>query len=268
MLRVNPHPLALFSLVPKNKRAKQVLAHPCNQHLLSTVIGSQSALDVGHVRSRSGDRMTLATLGRDGDIFIEGAAIARIQCTFEIDIATNIVMFYDRSHSQTSQVFGEFATPFEVGRLRKLVVQQKLNTIIGMGGSGCNLVLFELKWHYDPVESIEKVKERESATFEEDPRLSRTIGEITVMPSRRETGIHTPEPCQPKIRYAKFDRLGSGAFSCVYKAIDVDLGRVMAVKILNRPSGNSGAERELLKRCLLREREMSNNSHVRNPLFL
>lgn len=80
------------------------------------------ALDIGHIRPRSGDSATLATLGRDGDVVVEGSNIAKIQCSFEIDLDTKVVMFYDRSNSQTSQVFGENATPFEYGRLRRVLV--------------------------------------------------------------------------------------------------------------------------------------------------
>ena len=76
----NPHPLALFSLLPydSNERAKAVVAHPCNSHLVSTTNDGELALDVGfHIRSKSHN--TLATLGRgDTDIFMGGASIAKI----------------------------------------------------------------------------------------------------------------------------------------------------------------------------------------------
>jgi hypothetical protein len=103
-------------------------------------------------------------------------------------------MLYDRSHGQTTQVFGENATPFEHGRIRKVVVQMELNTIIRMGGVGRNLIQFELKWHPSPVQTIEKLKNREGIPhgYEENPRLARTIDEAeTVLPSRRETRPHT-----------------------------------------------------------------------------
>ena len=41
------------------------------------------------------------------------------------------------------------------------------------------------------------------------------------------------------MRYAKISELGSGQFGDVYKAVDVDLGKLMAVKILRRPAGTS-----------------------------
>jgi hypothetical protein len=74
MPRPRPHPLALFSLYPLNARAKDVVAHPGNSHLVSACdeVGNL-VLDVGfHIRSQS--RNTLATLGRsDTDIILEGS---------------------------------------------------------------------------------------------------------------------------------------------------------------------------------------------------
>jgi hypothetical protein len=135
----------------------------------------------------SGDNTTLATLGRNGDIVVEGSSIAKLQCSFEIDLDTRVVMFYDTSHSQTSQVSGDNATPFEYGRPRKVVVQEKVNTIIGLGGVGRNLVQFELEWHCGLAEMTERVKNRRSAFLEENPRFARTIEETdTVLPSRRK----------------------------------------------------------------------------------
>lgn len=143
--RPHPHALALFSLVPKNERDKEVLAHPSNSHLVSTLPKAGTLdLDIGfHIRWKSCN--TPATLGRnDTDIIVEGASIARLQCSFKIDLDTGIVMLYDRSNGQTTQVSGENATPFEYGRPRRVVVQENLNTIIGIGGLGCDLFQFKL----------------------------------------------------------------------------------------------------------------------------
>lgn len=130
--RSEPHPLALFSLIPLNNRAADVIAHPCNSHLVSRLPAGILGLDIGlHMRSKSGN--TIATLGRgDTDIFVGGSSIAKTQCSFEIDLDNNVVMLYDRSHGCTTQVFGEDAMPFEHGRIRKIVVQKNLNTTIGM----------------------------------------------------------------------------------------------------------------------------------------
>ncbi|KAM5356570.1 hypothetical protein ACJ41O_003216 [Fusarium nematophilum] len=171
-------------------------------------------------------------------------------------------MFYDRSHGQTSQVSGENATPFEYGRIRKVVVQETVNTIIGLGGVERNLVQFELKWHCRPDNTVERIKDRERALLEENPRLARTIDETdTVLPSRRETRIHTPGSQQPRTRYVTIGAcLGSGQFGTVYKAVNLDSGKLMAVKIMKRPAGPAEQHPEWMK--LKREVEiLSRISH-------
>ena len=237
-----PHPLALFSLVPVlgNERATRVVAHPDNIHHVSTLPNGREALDVGfHLRGKSST--TLATLGRgiEADIYVEGSSIAKVQCSFEIDLDTGVVMFYDRSHGCTTQVSGENATPFEHGRVRKVLVQKKLNTIIGMGGEGRNLFQFKLEWHQDPTQTAAAIKDYEAMPCGrvENPRLARTVDEApTDLPSRRETRPHTPGSLQLKMRYVTVGKeIGSGHFGRVHKAIDVDSGKVMAVKIMRRP---------------------------------
>jgi hypothetical protein len=76
-----PHPLSLFSLVPKlgNKRAKRAVAHLDNIHYVSTLSNSVQALNVSfHIRSKLST--TLATLRRgvEADIYVEGFSIAKV----------------------------------------------------------------------------------------------------------------------------------------------------------------------------------------------
>ena len=242
MPRPEHHPLALFSLIPVNEGARAVLAHQCNEHLVSWLTKGILGLDIGHVRSKFGDK-TLATIGRgDADIIVADSRIAKIQCSFEIDLETKVVIFYDRSHSQTSQVFGQYAMPFQPGCTRKVVVQDNVNTLIGMGGEGRNLVQFELAWHCKPNVAIQMNQNRENTilSYEENPRLAWTIDEAdTVLPSCRETRPHTTRLQQSKLRYATIVQLGAGKFGEVYKAVDVDSGKLMAVKILKQPPGTS-----------------------------
>lgn len=264
-----PHPLALFSLVPVtvsgNERAKRVIAHPDNIRHASTLPDGSEALDVGfHIRGKSST--TLATLGRgiEADIYVEGSSIAKIQCSFEIDLDTNVVMFYDRSHSCTTQVSGENATPFEDERVRKVLVQKDLNTIIGMGGERNHLLQFKLEWHQDPTQTAKVIKNYGALPCGrvENPRLA-----PTALPSRRETRPHTPGSLQLKMRYVKVGpKLGSGQFGTVHKAIDVDSGKFLAVKILERPERASKQKdwRQSLYYALKREVEtLSQINHVR-----
>ena len=60
--------------------------------------------------------------GIETDIYVGGSSIAKIQYSFEIDLDTGIIIFYNRSFTQSIQVFGENATPFEYKRIRKVLV--------------------------------------------------------------------------------------------------------------------------------------------------
>ena len=274
MPRSQRHPLALFSLKPLNARARDVVVHSSNIYLQSMSPDGKVALDVGfniHPQSQN----TLATLGRnETDIILEGSAIGRVQCSFEIDLDSKVVMLYDRSNSQTTQVFGVNATPFDYGRLRRVVVQEGLNTIVGMGGVGCDLVQFELMWHQGPVDTVKKVKTQEGMPrgAEENPRLARTVNEApTVLPSQRVTRIHTSGERKPRMRYERVGSpLGWGQFGTVHKCVDADSGRFMAVKILKQPPGKSQKDwREELHYTLKREVEtLSRISHVSKTAIL
>ena len=254
MPRSQPHSLALFSLTPVsgNKRAEAVVAHPTNAHNISALSDGRLALDVGfHLRGKSSP--TLATLGRgvDVDIFVEGSNISKLQCLFEIDLDTGVVMFHDRSNANRSQVFGKNAKPFEPERgTRKVLVQQGLNTVIGMGGEWCDLIQFDLEWHQNPLQTVETIKRYEAFSCDriENPRLAITIDEApTEGPSRRITRVHTPHArgLRPlKVRYVHTigGLLGSGQFGKVYKVIDVDSGKFVAVKMIEQPTRKSEQE--------------------------
>ena len=269
-----PHPLALFSLLPKlgNERAERAVSHPDNIRHVSVLSTGDKCIDVGfqlHGKSST----TLATLGRsvEADIYLEGSSISRIQCSFEIDLNTGIVMFYDRSHGCTTQVSGENTIPFEYGRTRRVVVRDELNTVIQMGGERRDLFQFKLKWHLGPrkiAEAIEKYDTLLSGIIE-NPRLTRTEDDApTDLPSRMHTRIHTPGRWQLKMRYVKVERLRYGQIGTVHKVIDVDSGKLMAVKIFERPAKASNLEKfnQSLYYALKREVEaLSVISHVSAP---
>ena len=262
MARPSPHPLALFSLVPLNKRAEAVPEHPSNRHRVSRLVGNVGlGLDIGHIRSRYGDQATLATLGRDGDVILEGASISKVQCSFEMDLGSTVVMFYDKSRGQTCQVYGEGAFPFAHDRPRRVVVGPKINTIIGIGGLARDLLRFELQWHCEEDEVAASVKKvRETPYLDDDPRFARTIDEADTVPSSRmATRIHTPGPQSLKVKYMEVCRLGRGQFGEVHKGLDIDSGKFIAVKKI--PAPITGFHEEWTK--LKREIEiLSSLSHV------
>ena len=192
-----------------------------------------------------------------------------------MDLDAGVVMLYDRSFAKSTQVGGQKAMPFQRERdERKVLIQKDLNTVIGMGGQRCDLVQFQLLWHRDPQESLQAIKEYNAFPYGcvENPRLARTEHELpTALPTRRETRLHTPGNHQLKMRYVKTDvkPLGSGQYGTVRKAINVDTGQFMAVKILERPSSASRLEawRRSVAYALKREVEnLARMNHVSSSL--
>ena len=248
MPRLSPHPLALFSLKPLNERARDIVLHPPNKYLQSKLpMGGAIGLDVGfNIRSRRSRAHTvLATIGRnDADIEVTGSDISKLQCSFEINLNSRVVMLIDNSSGRTTQVSGENAMPFEYERRSRIVVvRQDLNTILGMGGVACDLIQFELIWHPDHVGNMEMVTSQAClhSSAEENPRLARTRADlITNVQESRITRMHVPRQRKPRMRYWIIgDRLGSGQFGTVYKCVDVDSGNIMAVKEIYSRQGKS-----------------------------
>lgn len=120
----------LFYLLPISDHAKIVLNDPDNAYLVDRS-GPVTRLAIGHFRAKAANRTTLATIGRLGDITLRGAGYSRYQCSFHVDLNTNVIMFYDDSRAGTSSVLGPDSTPFRPGQPRKVVVQPNVNTIIG-----------------------------------------------------------------------------------------------------------------------------------------
>ncbi|PGH03967.1 serine/threonine protein kinase [Blastomyces parvus] len=256
--RASPHPQSIFSLLPLNENAHAVIQNPSNSHLLSSHVDSiqkqHFMLNVGF-QIGSAARYTLATLGRNGDIIVDGPSISRIQCSFEILPEYDVVMLYDESTSQTTQVFGDHATPFRPGCKRKVVVGQWFNNIIGMGGIGCDQVQFEMVWHRANFKGEEESKNRI-----ESPLQARTVDNVpTVVPSQIPTPNQWPTMQPPPFRYKILVDIGEGTFGKVYKAVDVDTGRTMAVKAIPQPQGGfHPQQKDRLEREIL---ALSRSSH-------
>jgi hypothetical protein len=154
-------------------------------------------------------------------------------------------MLYDRSHNWTTQVFHDYngtseIFPFESGRNpRQVMVAPRVNTIFGMGGSNSDLILFEIEW-WEEGRRIHNMPEPVLAYS----NLAKTYPiDETEAPSRRETRIHTPVACNASlpIRYKReANHIGRGRFGTVYKAVNVDLGSLLAVKIISKSNEGFG----------------------------
>lgn len=244
MPRPKPHPLTLFSLVPLNERAYEVLQHRNNGHLVSFLEDARNrfapplqGINIGfHISSKS--QYTLATFGRGNaaDIVLEGNSFSRIQCSFEVDETTQEIMLQDRSSNNSTQLLGETAIPFEIGRpRRRVLIKRDCNRVFGFGGTKCDLVQFEIQWNdYGHLDFTKELDTREN-----HPIFARTVDDTpTEPPTRYATRIHTPKGLLP-LRYSIQGELGEGMFGKVYKVTDVDLGRKLALKRVRLPSAIS-----------------------------
>lgn len=193
-----------------------VVKHPDNAHLISELPDSRHRLGINvgfHIHSPLW--YTLATLGRSGDITVEGPSISRIHCTFEINEKFGTVILYDRSTSQSTQVSGEVSLPFEPGGVRRAAVAPRLNTILGIGGVRCDLIRFEMVWHQRKFDVKEHFQDRV-----DNPRLA-----------LREDVTPTSSPTA-RFRYVLVRELGNGQCGKVFEGIEAESGRAMAVKVV------------------------------------
>lgn len=264
----SPHPDAYFSLVPNNERALTALNHPNNQRYISTFedplkLGSQvSGLDIGpYIGSKS--RNTLATIGRSGDIVVEGSRISRKQCSFEK--YGDEVMLLDWSLTGSTQFFGETAMPFQKSRsLRRVVVDKKINLEFGFGGPMCDQYRFRIVW-----QCRDELLTNMSIDYpQHNPSQTRTILEEppTDAPSQPDTSFPTPGKAEI-IRFSKRGEIGRGSFGRVFKAVNIDSGEHIAIKEMQTPSVQS-RERQMLKQEVEILSHISHVSYVRRRQLL
>lgn len=224
------HPEALFSLIPSNDPATQILLHPNNRHLVSVVTDATTGratygINIGfHIGSRS--QRTLAEFGRGGDVVVDGSDISRVHFSFELIQSSGAIMLQDKSTTMTTQTFGETAKLYEFGRLpRWVLLTPDINRDFGFGGAKSDRFKFSIVWHRPDPQTVNL-----SRNHIENCYLARTFVDIaTVPPSRRPTRIHTASQSM-EIRWAKRGALGAGSFGQVWSAINVDSGEAFAVK--------------------------------------
>ena len=264
-----PNIEALFSLIPRNPKAKIVVEDDNNDHLVSKSWESNvPSFDIGFHLNSQFSANTLATLGRDNcDIHLRSATIARTHCSFEIDdLNTGIVMFYDRSHKHNTRVSGTCAQPFEKGRSpRKVLVYPGVNDEISMGGIKGELLEFQIEWilKEDRIKEVaRKHRDAEKNTIT-NPRKARTRDPTeTVLNSAKMTPDEAfQRPSQPRIRYFKRDLLGVGSFGKVWRTIDVDSGRIMAMKQIDYVPGSQ--EQDHVRKVRREVELMRRSKHVR-----
>ncbi len=198
------------------------------------------------------ERATLVTLGSEGKITVQAPGVEEIQCSFEWNPRTEIVMFRDRFTGRTSHVQGQF--PFEPKRSQKVVVMRKLNAIFYFGKHGS--YSFQIRWDFKQHDAKGNVN-----SYPEGPM---PLGETHESWSSLGPGQRTKPlvPNQETIRHYELKRLGSGTFATAFKTVHVDTGAIVAVKRLDSWGNTPGMIQEEVE-ALDRLRHVSDTpSHI------
>ncbi|KAL2044483.1 hypothetical protein N7G274_003188 [Stereocaulon virgatum] len=162
-------------------------------------------------------------------------------------------MLHDQSATKCTQVYSSNSQSFQNGRDRNIVIRNDFNTEIGMGGTNCDKIRFEIKLLVETDEDIvDMIKSQKDPLFNpaDDPREFRTLHDTrdalmpTALPSRGMSRMGSPGFF--KMRYVKVKVLGVGTYGVVSKAIDIDTGVIMAVKS-NQRRGLSWSPQEYQK---------------------
>ncbi|KAJ5350118.1 hypothetical protein N7541_007845 [Penicillium brevicompactum] len=275
----------VFSLLALNDRAADVIKHPSNERLAWTDEYGTTYLGIEFDPKprRLKPRPTIALLGRAdyADIIIDGADISKIHCSFDVNLETNIIMLHDRSTAKTTNVSGrehvsgKEAIPFDDHRVRKVVILPMVETILTIGDEEDeeeSCLEFELVWHHEIKQMMEKFKNRDMMEIDENAREAWThvpaINPVsdTVVPHKKTTRIHTPGTKEKmSIRYYQLEALGSGRFGDVYKAVNADTGELFAVKILSLPPQDSLDESDWTSIYPEVKQEIEILSHSKHP---
>lgn len=252
------HLAALFHLVPLNTAAAAVVADPRNRQFVSAVDGTDG-LDVGIVPSAIRDGITLATMGRAGDIHLASPNAGRIQCAFEVELATKAVMLHDRSANQSTQVHDDDGAgssqvvsrlvSFEYDRRpRRVVVRQGINPVLGMCGRGRDKLLFRFLWNRRIDKALDAKLAQRTIGIATHPEHAGTVDDTGIMGTTEAVpgaagaagAGRVTRMCtllgekRPNVRYDLLEELGHGNFSVVHKALDLDTGCFIAVKLVQR----------------------------------
>lgn len=250
-----------FLLVPFDAPAEAVLQDPRNRNLLRTNDDGIVGLAVPYPKDKS---KVMAVLGRGSevDIFINSEYISRAHATFVLDMESGAVMLHATNPRTFILVQNDGIERYDFGPSlpRKILVSTKVNRKIGFGSSESNVIKFELVWEKNRMDRQTR-KSFYNLVPAQPTHDRRTLdtGDATAFASPYETRIYTPQ-CSREIRYSKYDEIGEGSVGRVFKAIDVDTGCSMAIKIQERPDFETCRESWV---CMKREVEsLSELKHV------
>ncbi|XWX00643.1 hypothetical protein V2A60_008664 [Cordyceps javanica] len=231
----------LFSLVPGNSAATEIVKFDSNRHLVQE---GKQVLDLGHYISEAtgNGARCIATIGRDGDIAVppRWSNVSRIHYAFMVGATGHCITFVDMSGNASDQAYDSkgnsqeprSSSPRQADSSTGLCkIEIRIN-----GFNESKTAVFKILWRYPAAELASALQAWSRAELPRQPKLADT----QVWPGREYcTGVRDESvpATDQQIRIGDLDEfklatepIARGAFGAVYKACNPS-GLVVAVKI-------------------------------------
>lgn len=282
MPRQTPHSQTIFHLIPvkDSVRALETLLHPDNEPFVSYCENAnrtnngigEYGLEIGYHISARPRPQVMVEVGRDADLILPGSTISKVHFSFEVHPESRQIVFYDRSRLRNTKIDPDgFRTD---GDFRQVVLRPGIAYTISAGGERADQYIFDLVWPKESANVLEETKKgyQMAEARAQNPRWARTVEEGPMeLLSWYNTRLHTPTIGAVQRTAEVEQRLGEGSYGIVHKGVDLDSGRLVAIKeVILPPTAGfvPSSEESMLRREV---KILSSISHVcsyaRSPLI-
>lgn len=230
------HKDTLFLLIPTNGEAEAALAHPANSQYVSsfsqlTPRGLEVGFHVASVPSR-----VVATVGRNGDLKLQGSHVSRVHIAFEMHQETLMVLLSVKAKDVKSVTIHR-----QVGAQPGAV---KGDCVLSYGVEyGLTIAQYTFRVSWKPVSS-ETLRDLAIQGYHDarGRRIHLDPADWVTEPAHQrhpwyETRCDIPGMTEPRLREAvgmPRDKVGRGASASVYRAVNEQSGNYFAIKTVAR----------------------------------
>ena len=253
-----PNPKTLFHLVPTNQVARDALLHPDNKRNVSQSSGDDGGdgLEIGYHVPSLPQGHVITRLGRNTDLILRGSTprhpISAVHVAFEINPATHLVVLSVRS-KRVSSVSFEVVNDQNKEDEHDEVMEARREPITGDGVLlyGQTYIIrigtyaFRLVWRVisgrDPnPENVKSLKALAIQSFQTSLQQLRDVRsrdrpteyDNSEHLSWHVTRLNTAKRSLFEDHEELREKIGSGAFGNVFKAIDKISGHNFAIKVV------------------------------------
>ncbi|KAF4966589.1 hypothetical protein FSARC_5753 [Fusarium sarcochroum] len=217
-------PKVIFSLVPMNPGAFEVVNNPLNNHLFKREDG-RNEINVFFDPTTSAGLFP-SVMGRTGHIIVDRIGISKFHCSFSIHMETGEILLVDHSPSHTLEFYGNNVRQFVVDGLHApaVVIDAKVNRQFGFGGTGASWFKWKIKWYKEPPIDVEAW-----ARGSGNHRFGQDCTVRDFPPTQRL------EHCALENRFLHREKLVDKTLTKVQKAVDAYSGQYVAIKTVTLP---------------------------------